>query len=166
MTRLSKAGDVLRQTPGGHVLFCDDVRQEVNGKFIFIGVYTGEMIYGGDFPVVIPQLFACVTYIERPGDGDDLATLHIDGPSGEADVKWFEGQLPDMQSHRHVASENLELDSDADAAMGIYWNITLGPLTILRPGIVKVYVVKGGQKYRIGGLRIVSAQVPNDTASN
>ncbi|MDQ1183550.1 hypothetical protein [Agrobacterium larrymoorei] len=26
-----------------HAFFCDDIRQEMSGKFILIGVYTGEM---------------------------------------------------------------------------------------------------------------------------
>lgn len=26
-----------------HALFCDDIRQEMSGKFILIGVYSGEM---------------------------------------------------------------------------------------------------------------------------
>lgn len=34
-------------------IFCDDIRQEINGKQILIGVYTGDLVPGAPFPHAI-----------------------------------------------------------------------------------------------------------------
>lgn len=36
-------------------LFCDDVRQETSGKFIFVGVYSDDMVVS-KFPATLPKL--------------------------------------------------------------------------------------------------------------
>jgi hypothetical protein len=45
-----------------HVTFCDDIRQEMNGKFILIGVYTGEMLLFAS-----PTNLSMATFIELYG---------------------------------------------------------------------------------------------------
>ena len=49
-----------------HAIFCDDVRQEVTGKMLYIGVYSGELIAPG-YPVLLPR-FAVVAHYAHPFD--------------------------------------------------------------------------------------------------
>lgn len=52
-----------------HVLYCEDVRQEVGNKFTYAGVYQGGLTIYESSPVTIPKLCMVVTLqtpIERP----------------------------------------------------------------------------------------------------
>ena len=40
----------------GLTIFCDDIRSEIDGKISLIGCYTGRMMIGGEFPVILPKL--------------------------------------------------------------------------------------------------------------
>jgi hypothetical protein len=49
------------------VLVCDDVRREINGKEILIGVYSGGSILLQYFPTMINPVFWCQFIPMRPG---------------------------------------------------------------------------------------------------
>lgn len=49
----------------GHVVFCDDVRQEIDGKLTLVGVYNGNLTVFGGFPAVLPRL-CVVTWLNGP----------------------------------------------------------------------------------------------------
>jgi len=57
--------------PGGHVLFCDDIREEVTGKITYIGSYTNVM-FVRVLPATIPQFCIVVTILTEVDDTDDL----------------------------------------------------------------------------------------------
>lgn len=44
------------------VLFCDDIRQETSGKFLFVGVYPGDLI-----PQTIPAAFPLALFLRVYG---------------------------------------------------------------------------------------------------
>ena len=44
-----------------HAIFCDDVRQEVTGKMLYVGVYNGELIAPG-YPLLLPKLAVLAHY--------------------------------------------------------------------------------------------------------
>ena len=44
----------------GHVVFCDDVRQEIDGKLTLVGVYNSNLTVFGGFPAVLPKLCVVV----------------------------------------------------------------------------------------------------------
>lgn len=47
--------------PTGHVIFCDDIREEIGGKLTYVGVYGSSMVISAVAPVVLPQLCAAVS---------------------------------------------------------------------------------------------------------
>jgi hypothetical protein len=49
----------------GHVVFCDDVRQEIDGKLTLVGVYNGNLTVFGEFPAVLPKL-CLVVWLNSP----------------------------------------------------------------------------------------------------
>jgi hypothetical protein len=49
----------------GHVVFCDDVRREIDGKLTLVGVYNGNLTVFGGFPAVLPRL-CVVTWLNGP----------------------------------------------------------------------------------------------------
>ena len=52
--------------PYGYTIFCDDIRQEVNGKTTHVGIYAGEMSIVSEGNAVIPQLCALLVYRDLP----------------------------------------------------------------------------------------------------
>ena len=49
-------------------LFCDDIRQEIGGKFSYIGVYSGGL-FVPTFPITLPKLclaMSAVTPADKP----------------------------------------------------------------------------------------------------
>jgi hypothetical protein len=54
------------------VLFCDDIRQEVTGKFIFIGVYSGDLI-----PQSIPSNFGLAMFLRVHGLSNGKHSFHV-----------------------------------------------------------------------------------------
>lgn len=51
--------------PSGHVIFCDDIRQEMNGKVTFVGAYSNFLFVNGTLPVVLPKLCMGIVYREE-----------------------------------------------------------------------------------------------------
>lgn len=62
------------------VIFCDDIRQENTGKFIFIGVYPGDLI-----PSVLPAAFPMAVFLRVHGMPEGKHPFHvkISSPSGK-----------------------------------------------------------------------------------
>lgn len=60
-------------------IYCDDIRKEENGKLIFIGVYTGDLV-PESFPA---QLSLCSwSRLEGIAEGDHRLTLRLNCPDG------------------------------------------------------------------------------------
>lgn len=63
-----------------HVMYCDDLREEVGGKTSYMGVYDGKMLVR-EFPVMLPKLCVIATVstpIHKPF-GILLVSVHQDG---------------------------------------------------------------------------------------
>jgi len=71
--------------PGGHVIFCDDIRHEINGKITFVGTYTNIMFVNGTFPVTLPKICLGIVYREEP-DSLEPVTIKAFMPSGEGEA--------------------------------------------------------------------------------
>lgn len=76
--------------PGGHVIFCDDIRHELHGKVTFVGVYSNVMYITGTLPVTLPKVCMGIVYREEPdslepvtikafmpSDGDEKLLLEV-----------------------------------------------------------------------------------------
>lgn len=57
-------------------VFCDDIRQEVNGKLSLIGVYGGNMLVPA-FPVIIPKLCLLVKILAPADDPINSMTVRV-----------------------------------------------------------------------------------------
>ena len=81
MTELVKNPDVY-----GHVLFCDDIRSEVDGKVTYVGVYTARMRIHVPFPVLLPKFGIAVDVWQRKTVFEKDMTLQIRLPGDAADA--------------------------------------------------------------------------------
>jgi hypothetical protein len=146
----------------GFTIFCDDIRQESDGKLIFIGVYSGVMIIHVPFPAKLPTFAMSATVFQRkkvfiprvglrvflPGDAEDAASIQVE--AGET----VDGTI--------VAATSAEVDTlhpdaqvpDEERYVSMHANMRFAQFEIKRPGIIKVRGVVGDSIVRLGGMRI------------
>jgi hypothetical protein len=136
-------------TPRGYTVFCDDIRQEANGKLIYIGVYTNGLVINVDFPVTIPKLALSITYIERPGESTDPVTFYVKCPWDKEGEPTASMKVPIEDFRKQPVSVELE---DPQAAMEIH--IMLSPFEIKSAGAMTVIAERGGKEYRVGRLAL------------
>jgi hypothetical protein len=120
-----------------YTLLCDDVRQELGGKFSLMGLF--ESIYSGSFPAVHPR-FAIVNEWTG-GKGEFLARIRLLGPDKAQVLSESESKLvlySETQRHRDIAVRF----NTTFPAPGTYWveilldneRISLVPLSVQQAG--------------------------------
>lgn len=141
--------------PSGFVIFCDDIRHEINGKATYVGVYSGQLIIGGDLPITLPQLHAAITFRVAPPSEiiKPIIRMNITGQD-EALFEWKAEIAPVVnQQDNIVSSEN----SDSITIMQMGITAGLQSLVIRESCEIRVRAYIGDDEYRLGALQIVLA---------
>lgn len=139
-------------TPSGHTLFCDDIRQEANGKLIFIGVYSGIMYLGTPFPTHL-KFALRIIYQERPGESSEPVEMKIFAPIDAEDEK-------EIMSWTLPANfRNVEMPPPAPGATTFVTNVSLIQFQteLAREGRIKVRAFRGDNEIRLGSLIVQRA---------
>lgn len=108
-------------------LFCDDIRQEANGKFILIGVYSGEMNVGSG-----PASLMISTWLQISGLSAGLHILRfsarkhvgsqrIELAKIEAELEVIEGSLPIAMPLQGLP---MNVDSDCSISLSVSFDGT------------------------------------------
>jgi hypothetical protein len=140
---------IVPSTPTGYSLFCDDIRQEDNGKQLIIGLYSGDMLVDS-FPVLLPNFRVLINYQERPNESEMPVKIVITSPSAPSDdMVIFQADLP-RESFDRI---QLPTDSD-DPFLSIGVNAAFTPIVFTHSGRIKVRAYRGDDEIRLGTLRI------------
>jgi hypothetical protein len=125
-----------------YTLLCDDVRQELGGKFSLMGLF--ENIYAGSFPAIHPR-FAIVNEWTG-GKGEFIARIRLLGPDKEQVISESESKLVlynETQRHRDIAVRF----NTTFPVPGTYWvEILLGNERI---SLVPLAVQQAGQQQQL-----------------
>jgi hypothetical protein len=73
------------------IIIADDIRQEVNGKEIFIGVYNFSMIFPA-FPAFVPKIIIKLI-MDMLDDNAKTFLMSLKDPNG-TELSKFSGELP------------------------------------------------------------------------
>jgi hypothetical protein len=144
------------RSPFGYTIFCDDVRQENNGKFLYIGVYTTEMIIYGQPPGLLPTFAAIVHYAERADEqGDDIISLKMFVPGMDQPIS----ELPvDPAAMKSVPlPPPLEVE---DRIIRASIPLKFSPFVIPQEGLIKVRAYRGEDEIRLGTLQVKFQPIP------
>jgi hypothetical protein len=136
----------------GFTTFCDDIRNEVDGKVTYVGVYDGTMIFAVPFPVQIPKLGVSSTLILMPDDdlgyefhvylpGDLEGSPSVKSPAATSPIE--KPQLPEM-----IAGD--------DFRIAIKFNVVFSPMVLTKEGLIEVRAVNKKGYMRVGRLRVSS----------
>lgn len=155
----------------GHVIFCDDIRQEDGtGKAFYIGVYLAGMFVHSGFPVTLPSFAIAVSVSQRkkifnpkvglriflPGDPDTEASIQaeVDETVGGTIVSHI--QQVKEATHPDARAPSEEEYPTMKAAL------KFAPIVMRQPGRINVQAVIGDNVVRLGGLPISPAFQPSN----
>jgi hypothetical protein len=134
------------RSPTGFTIFCDEVRQEINGKLLFLGVYTNEMLIAGTMPIALPVFTAFVNYQEKINEIEDHVIIKLFVPGMDDSI--FQIELPPRQAPpaTPLPDEDLNIRSMVP--------IRIAPFPILSEGLIRVRAFIRDDEIRLGTLAI------------
>ena len=156
----------------GYTVFCDDIRQEANGKLIFIGVYPHEaMLVQGKFPLTLPRICFSILVAQKissflptvgiqifvPGDSSDAPSIVAE--AGET----VDGVVQDMAD---MNSNSFGIPESERTYIKIFANMQFENFLLKEEGLIKVRADVGGKRYKIGSLRVTKSPVPSDSPTS
>lgn len=149
----------------GHCIFCDDIRLEVGGKLIYLGVYPTHIFVQGGFPFLFQKLVVSISYSQipekflppkfwlfLPGDSEDKASI--------------EAVMPDESARGALAAvENSILPAPKDQIYAnVQANFTFINVPIRMPGLIKVRAVRDQELVKLGSIFIRPFESPQGVA--
>lgn len=136
-------------TPSGHSIFCDDVRNEANGKQILIGVYNADMLVDS-FPILLPNFSIVIRYQERKNESDLPVKFVVTVPNPH-DEKIFEVDVP---REAFVHPDPPSWDVEEQPLITLNLNPSFAGFMLLHTGRIKVRAYRGDDEIRLGTLRV------------
>lgn len=148
----------MTATPYGLTIFCDDIRQEINGKLTLVGCYGPELRIFGTYPVVLPILAAQVN-IRVPGE-TQIKSLRIvvtkQDPDGVEEILSME---PDTTENSIKSEEEKELIESGEKILSVSISCKWSPLQFLGDSMIKVRAyINGGDEIKLGSLSISAVE--------
>jgi hypothetical protein len=153
------------EEPSGTVVFCDDVRREVDGKLSFVGVYPANtMFVNGQFPQTISKLCAFIVFSEPKEMAfrrDFPLKLQVYFP-GQIDKTTHEQTFPHSREAVEMAFAASITPADYDGPMYAKFMsiLALSPATFETGGTVRIFMDYNGKRIRCGILTVTSAPGP------
>jgi hypothetical protein len=140
---------IIPTTPYGYTIFCDDLRQEANGKLIYIGVYTDAMIIFGAPPILLPTFVAATTYRERPGESDAPVKIKMFVPGSDAAAAEIDLPVAIMRSAQFTPETEGE-----DRMYSSLTPIRIVPFLLKQDGLIKIRAYRSDDEIRLGALAV------------
>lgn len=149
----------------GHTVFCDDIRQEVTGKYIYIGVYQAAMIIHVPFPVKLSRIAFVVSVGQRAATAVPEMSFKIFLPGDNDDTPSIEAEVSEQSPGAFTEAAKTNADATGIPAEGRAFlfntaNLIFDGVEIKQAGAIKVRVDLGGKRYWLGSLPVVAAQSP------
>jgi hypothetical protein len=137
----------------GYTVFCDDIRNEVDGKTTHIGIYNGTMIFAAPFPVQIPKFGISITLALLPEDNADYS-FQVYLPGDEEGVPSIAFDAPGEAARKDTPIPEMVGD---DPRFALKVSGVFSPLLLTKEGFIEVRAVKGDEYLRVGRLRVISS---------
>ena len=130
-----------------YAVFCDDIRQEINGKITMVGIYTDRLLVSS-VPTVLPKL--CLALSIATDKEKMFEEISVTGTFGRDEV--FKMELHKEQIQNIVAQAP---KSETPAKFfTVQLNAILTPFQLERTGKLVLTVMADGEELECGGLEI------------
>lgn len=141
--------------PGGYVIFCDDVRQEINGKFTYVGIYGGQMTIWGDAPIGLSQLYCVMSLRLEPSMLPAAVTLRIVRRLEDENETLWEAQASVPEMDESLFPTQQASDPEARSFAELRGVQRFAPLLVTQDCKLSVVAVIGDDEYRLGSMNIL-----------
>lgn len=131
--------------------FCDDIRYEVGNKVTLVGLYNGTLFLQ-EFPALIPR-FGINLLVDSPLE-EPVSTVVVRVEKGDEIILQTAFDVP-----RQANQENLQIGHDQPTRRTFAMQMTLPPITITSPCMLRVMVVLDGVECVAGKLRIAATPI-------
>jgi len=138
--------------PNGHVIFCDDVRYELNNKVTLVGIYGTEMLLFGDAPLTLTGLRAVVDFKIDPESAPLHGVIKIIKSGSEEVLCQQDFAFPEAQDE--LANFPIHPEEFQQADTGLNVHFLIGNVLIDEPCRLKVRAFVGTDEIRLGSLNI------------
>lgn len=145
--------EITWPTPFGYVIFCDDVRNEVDGKTTIVGAYGADIVFGIPLPVTLGKFAMVVKYFELPKESSDPIKIEVYFPGDAEDAPSVAANLPAEEMRNMPLPKGAD---NEDARIGASFNMVFPPFTILKEGYIRVRAVRGDDVIKLGRLRVTT----------
>lgn len=127
-----------------HAIFCDDIRQELGGKFTFVGVYGANLLVPR-FPTVLPKLCVVVnmaTPSDQPFEALKFRVLKGDDTIAEGDFGNIAKAADELSNASH------------ERVMRVVTHAIFSPFKVDASGLVRVQILTEDGEIEAGSLQI------------
>jgi hypothetical protein len=134
----------------GYVIFCDDIRREVGGKYTLVGIYRSDMVIHAELPVALPKLGLAIQ-VQSPIDKPlDRVKVLISLPGDSEGSPSVTAELVGSKA----LARSPEVPEDIECFVALNAELVLSPVEIKQEGYIRVRAETEGELLRIGALRI------------
>lgn len=134
-----------------NTIFCDDVREEVNGKMTIVGSFN-RYLYVESLPIVIPKF--CII-LQTYSDGDDLLkNFKITIKQNDEEITT---QEVDASSINGLSPKDEALPKNSYIPTYTQSVFIVSPLQADKRLVIDIYIEADGETYRAPGLIIDKA---------
>lgn len=146
-------------------LYCDDIRQEINGKFSYIGVYQSELI-AQSLPITLPKLCIVIMVRSPIDDPPQSLTVQIRKNEGDRADESAEEILREISvSEEELANAANSIDASVDDGVNredrmqrLQFMVTFSPMQLDNPCLIRVYAWADDERLRGPGLKVKQAE--------
>ena len=140
----------------GYTIFCEDIRQEVDGKLTYVGVFGDEIRFTGEFPVQLPRMALGIVYIQRRKVLVPPSKIFVFLPGDEDEKPSVVADLPQAQIEELIA-KNPSADPITDETVTAFrGQIGMLNLPLMQAGMIKVRAVRNDCLVRLGAIKVVA----------
>ncbi|HVU31398.1 MAG TPA: hypothetical protein VHE36_13455 [Sphingomicrobium sp.] len=131
--------------PSGYTIFCDDIRQEYNGKLTFVGAYADTLIINGPLPALLPKFCAMIVYREEPTSLEPVEIkIFLPGHDYDSPATVFRIDAPQPDLVPEQTGEFLMRECR------FFWEGT--GVVIEQEGQVRVRAFRGDEEIKLGAM--------------
>lgn len=134
--------DQDRRKAWGFSIFADDIRAEIGGKTTLVGIYQGDMIIQGAFPLAIPRFVAFISYYELRDALDTDITFRLSHGAADTTIAELSISRHDLknqtpQSVADIAPEDTRPE-DLERIFHLRLPLVMSPLLLPSGGRLRV----------------------------
>lgn len=145
--------------PTGHVVFCDDIREEVGGKLTYVGVYKNSLFISAVAPVTLPQLCAAISLRVGPSEKPLTVTIRVLRSDSDEALYEVKAEIEEL-----IAPSQPSPFSDENTVpfFELFFPVRMQSLVIKQDCAIKVRAYINDDEVRLGAILVSFSDSTNE----